>query len=150
MVFFAPLGGYLADRMNIALVGLIGAALIGLADVLYLFLPLSGGIVLYGVATVLLGMGTGLFQSPLGDIVMSVVPKTDLGITGSFNALARNLGMVTGTAASTSILFGVMSANLGKRVTTYPAGQDSVFLSALHTAFGIAVVVAVLAVLVLA
>ncbi|WP_302803903.1 MFS transporter [Schleiferilactobacillus harbinensis] len=150
MVFFAPLGGYLADRMNIALVGLIGAALIGLADVLYLFLPLSGGIVLYGVATVLLGMGTGLFQSPLGDIVMSVVPKTDLGITGSFNALARNLGMVTGTAASTSILFGVMSAQLGKRVTTYPAGQDSVFLSALHTAFGIAVVVAVLAVLVLA
>ncbi|WP_052000053.1 MFS transporter [Schleiferilactobacillus shenzhenensis] len=150
MVFFAPLGGYLADRMNIALVGLFGAALVGLADVLYLFLPLRGGLILYAGATIILGMGTGLFQSPLGDIVMSVVPKSDLGITGSFNALARNLGMVSGTAASTSILFGVMSRQLGRRITTYPTGQDSVFLSALHVAFGVAVAVALLAVLVLA
>jgi EmrB/QacA subfamily drug resistance transporter len=150
MVFFAPLGGYLADRINTALVGLFGAALVGLADILYLFLPLSGGMVLYIAATILFGMGTGLFQSPLGDIVMSVVPKTDLGITGSFNALARNLGMVSGTAASTSVLFGVMSQQLGHRVTTYPTGQNQVFLTALHSAFGIAVAVAVAAVIVLA
>ncbi len=50
-----------------------------------------------------MGLGTGLFQSPNNNSVISSVPREKMGIAGGINALMRNLGMVTGTAVAVSI-----------------------------------------------
>ena len=52
----------------------------------------------YVLATAIMGMGNALFQSPNNTIVMSSVEKENLGVAGSMNSFARNLGMVIGIA----------------------------------------------------
>ncbi|EEI25305.1 MFS family major facilitator transporter [Lentilactobacillus hilgardii DSM 20176 = ATCC 8290] len=88
-----------------------------------------------------MAVGTGLFQSPNSDIVMSVVPKDQLGSAGSLNALARNIGMISGTALSTSALFIGMSIKAGFHVTTYLPSQPEVFISGMHIAFAISLII---------
>ncbi|GJM77391.1 hypothetical protein HMSSN036_96070 [Paenibacillus macerans] len=56
----------------------------------------SSPIFLVGVWIGMLGLGSGLFQSPNNSLVMSKVPRTQLGIAGSINSLVRNIGMWSG------------------------------------------------------
>ncbi len=149
MVFFAPLGGILADHLNVAGVALVGAAIIALGSAAYAFLGLTSPLWVFIAITVLLGIGSGIFQSPIGDIVMSVVPQPQLGIAGSFNALARNLGMVAGTSVTTTILFSRMSAVAGRRIVTFPPAHPLWFISGMHLAMGVATGLALVAVVVL-
>ncbi|WP_461215487.1 MFS transporter [Lacticaseibacillus sp. GG6-2] len=149
MVFCAPLGGILADKLNVAVVALVGVAIIAVGSGAYWFLALSSPLWIFAGITVLLGIGGGIFQSPIGDIVMSVVPKAQLGVAGSFNALARNLGMVAGTSVTTTLLFSRMSAIAGRRVVTFPADQPQWFISGMHLAMVVATVLVVAAALVL-
>lgn len=150
MVFFTPLGGYLADKINGAGVALAGVVVITIGSAAYLALNLTTPLVGFIAITVLLGIGSGIFQSPIGDIVMSVVPKDQLGIAGSFNALARNLGMVAGTSVTTTILFARMSAAAGRRIVTFPANHPQWFIAGMHTAMIIATILALVAAVVLA
>ena len=59
---------------------------------------------------------------------MSTVPKDELGIAGSVNALVRNLGMVCGIALSTTLLYNRMSYKIGRRVTDYVIGRNDAFI----------------------
>jgi hypothetical protein len=88
-----------------------------------------------------MAIGTGLFQSPNSDIVMSVVPRDSLGSAGSLNALARNIGMISGTALSTSSLFIGMSLKAGFHVTTYLPKQPETFIFGMHVAFAISLII---------
>lgn len=149
MVFCAPLGGVLADRRNVVGVALGGVLLIACGSVGYLGLGLHTNLGWFVAITLLLGAGSGIFQSPIGDIVMSVADAKQLGIAGSFNALARNLGMVAGTSVATTVQFGRMSQLAGQRITTYPAAHPAWFISGMHLAMGAAAVLIVLAAAVL-
>ncbi|WP_407891354.1 MFS transporter [Lacticaseibacillus sp. N501-2] len=149
MVFCAPLGGILADKLNVAVVALVGVAIVGIGSGAYWFLTLSSPLWVFIGITVLLGIGGGIFQSPIGDLVMSVVPKAQLGVAGSFNALARNLGMVAGTSVTTTILFAQMSAIANQRVVTFPASHPQWFISGMHWAMGVATVLVLIAAVVL-
>ncbi|WP_203624597.1 MFS transporter [Lacticaseibacillus sp. 866-1] len=149
MVFFAPLGGVLADRYNAAAVALSGVLLIALGSAGYLLLGLHSSLWAFVVITVMLGIGSGIFQSPIGDLVMSVADSTQLGVAGSVNALARNLGMVAGTSAATTTLFTRMSTLAGRRITTFPAAHPAWFISGMHLAMGIATVLVLAAAVVL-
>lgn len=149
MVFFAPLGGVLADHMNVASVALVGALIIAGASVAYLAVGMTSPLWLLILVTMVLGVGSGIFQSPIGDIVMSVVPQSQLGIAGSFNALARNLGMVAGTSFTTTILFSKMSGIAGRRIVTFPSAHPAWFISGMHLAMMIATGLAIIAVVVL-
>jgi hypothetical protein len=64
---------------------------------------------------------------------MSTVSQRDLGVAGGMNALARNLGMVVGISASTTVLFSAMSQAYGKPTTTYINGRPDIFLAGMHT-----------------
>lgn len=144
MVFFAPLGGWLADKWQVPAVALLGSLLIAIGSLLGATLKLNAPLTVYIISTLLIGIGSGLFQSPIGDVVMSVVPKAQLGIAGSFNALARNLGMVSGTAVATTVLFGTMSHLAARRVTTYPANHPEFFMVGLQIAMLVAAGLALL------
>ncbi|WP_246147456.1 MFS transporter [Secundilactobacillus folii] len=135
MMVIGPVGGVLADRFNPAKIVALGLSTVALSQLGYWFLDLRSPLWVYVVITVIMAVGTGLFQSPNSDIVMSVVGKDQLGSAGSINALARNVGMVSGTALSTSVLFTVMSLIADTKVTTYLPSRPELFISGMHVAF---------------
>ncbi len=136
LVVAGPIGGLLADKLSQASVASSGLALIALSQFAFVLL-LNGTTPIwqYVVITIVMGLGTGLFQSPNGDIVMSVVDKSELGIAGSINSLARNLGMVTGTAAATTTLFAAMSHYMGVHIATYLPAHPDAFYYGLRVSF---------------
>lgn len=135
MMIIGPIGGVLADRFDPAKIVTLGLSIVALSQLGYWFLDLNSPIFVYVIITIIMAIGTGLFQSPNSDIVMSVVGKDQLGSAGSINALARNIGMVSGTALSTSVLFTVMSMIAHTRVTTFLPSQPELFISGMHVAF---------------
>ena len=141
MVFAGPFGGWLADHFSPARVATVGLLIVAIAQTLYIFLTLTSPIWVYVIITIIMAFGTGLFQSPNSDIVMSVVPKDSLGSAGSLNALARNVGMISGTALSTSALFIAMSVKAGFHVTNYLPAQPEVFIFGMHVAFAVSLII---------
>jgi hypothetical protein len=73
-----------------------------------------------------------LFQSPNTSLIMSTVKKSQTGVAGSINALARNLGMVFGISLSTVILYNIMSGKLGYTVMSFVEGEELVFVTAMQ------------------
>ena len=50
-----------------------------------------------------MGTGSGVFQVPNNNTVISAAPKNKLGIVTSTNALCRNIGTVLGVALSVAV-----------------------------------------------
>ena len=92
-----------------------------------------------------MGLGNGIFSSPNNSLVMSSVAQKDLGIAGSINSLARNLGMVIGISSATTILFAAMSHYRGMHVTNYLPKYPEVFIYGMHTVFFISCLICVIA-----
>lgn len=135
MVVVAPLSGALSDRIGSELPTFIGLLVLVLAQIGMARLDLHSPIWLAGLWMVMLGLGSGLFQSPNNSLVMSAAPRTQLGIAGSINALIRNVGMVVGITLATSLLFAVMSARAGSRVQDFDPARPDLFLAGMHVAF---------------
>ena len=53
--------------------------------------------------------------------------------------------MILGVSISTSSLFLVMGAKLGRSITTYPTGNDQLFIFGMHVAFMISAALLVIA-----
>lgn len=125
----------------------IGASmtLLSITQLLYVFMNQLSPIWYYVLATAIMGMGNALFQSPNNTIVMSSVEKENLGVAGSMNSFARNLGMVIGIALSTTILYSGMSASYGQRVTTYIDGRPDIFIFGMRVTFMASLVICVIA-----
>lgn len=109
MVVGAPLSGYLTDKIGPGILTFGGLLLLCCTSLMYMFLDMNSPIWYYVIATAIMGLGNALFQSPNNTMVMSSVEKQDLGVAGSMNSFARNLGMVIGIALSTTILYRGMS-----------------------------------------
>lgn len=135
MVIGSPLSGYLTDKIGPQKLVLIGLTLLSITQLLYVFMSQSSPIWYYVLATAIMGMGNALFQSPNNTIVMSSVEKENLGVAGSMNSFARNLGMVIGIALSTTILYGGMSTAYGQRVTTYVNDRPDIFIYGMRVTF---------------
>lgn len=82
----------MADRFSQAKVATIGLLIVAIGQAGYIFMTLTSPMWVYVAVTIVMAIGSGLFQSPNSDIVMSVVPRDQLGSAGSLNALARNIG----------------------------------------------------------
>ncbi|USB34860.1 MFS transporter [Paenibacillus sp. YPG26] len=145
MVIVAPLSGALSDKIGSELLTFAGlivnvTALYGMAT-----LHQGSSIGWVGLWTALLGVGNGLFQSPNNSLVMSKVPRTQLGAAGSINSLIRNIGMVVGITVATTTLFSVMSSQAGRRVIGLIPGRPDIFLTGMHTVFILAACICLVA-----
>lgn len=124
----APMSGHLSDKIGSEFLTFLGLCFtitgLFLMSTLNEVTPISTMAIYIGI----LSVGNGLFQSPNNSLVMSTVSKNKLGIAGSVNAFVRNLGMVTGVSLSTTLLYHMMSAKMGKKVTGYVPGRDDVFV----------------------
>jgi MFS family permease len=147
----APLSGYLADRVGAERLTVAGLTVEFASLVLMSFLGAGTGLGLVMASLALFGLGQGVFSSPNTKLIMAHAPQDKLGIAGSINSLARNMGMVSGIAFAVSILYGVMSARLGRKVSGFVPGQPEAFIAGMRVAFlaAAALIVAAIAMTVL-
>lgn len=135
MVVIAPLSGALSDKIGSEFLTFAGLIVMVIAQFGLARLHEGSSVILVGVWIAMLGVGSGLFQSPNNSLIMSKVPRTQLGSAGSVNSLVRNVGMVVGITIATTILFNVMSSKAGYRVTGLIPGRPDIFLSGMHVVF---------------
>ena len=135
MIVVAPLSGALSDKIGAEGLTFSGLGIVSISQILFIFLNQNTPIYFIVFLSTLTGIGVALFQSPNNSIIMSSVEPKHLGIAGSINSLARNLGMVIGLSLSTTILYFSMSNKAGYTVTGYIKGYDDLFLYGMHMAF---------------
>ncbi|WP_297133498.1 MFS transporter [Terrisporobacter sp.] len=148
MVFVAPISGTLSDKFGSEGLTFIGLLVVCISQLLFIFIGINTPIPYLVVLALLTGTGVALFQSPNNSIIMSSVAPNHLGIAGSINSLARNLGMVIGLSLSTTILYSSMSYKAGYKVTSYIQGRDDLFLYGLHVAFSVSFILCFIAFLI--
>jgi MFS family permease len=98
------------------------------------------------VNIIILGIGSGLFQSPNNLLVMRSVPSGRLGIGGSMNALSRNIGNNVGLALTTIILYNSISSVVGYHTTSYVKDCPEAFIAGMKNTFVFASIVIILAI----
>ncbi|MED1203042.1 DHA2 family efflux MFS transporter permease subunit [Heyndrickxia acidicola] len=135
MAVTAPLSGALSDRIGSELLTFLGLLVMVMAQIGLATLHNGSPVIFVGVLVAMLGLGSGLFQSPNNSLVMSTVPRTKLGIAGSVNSLVRNIGMIVGISLATTTLFSVMSQKAGHRVTSMIPHRPDIFLAGMHVVF---------------
>lgn len=135
MVIVAPISGALSDKIGSEGLTFLGLFIVSVSQLLFILIGLKTTISYLVILTLLAGTGVALFQSPNNSIIMSSVEHNHLGIAGSINSLARNIGMVTGLSLSTTILYSSMTQKAGYKVNGYIDGRDDLFLYGMHIAF---------------
>lgn len=148
MVIVAPISGTLSDKIGSEALTFIGLGIVCIAQFLFIFINQVTPLLYLIILTTLTGIGVAMFQSPNNSIIMSSVEPRHLGIAGSINSLARNLGMVIGLSLSTTILYFGMSNKAGYKVTGYITGEDELFLYGMHIAFTVSFLLCIIAFLV--
>ncbi|ATO47221.1 hypothetical protein C5L30_002016 [Companilactobacillus farciminis] len=143
-LFVAPISGNLADKHDPFKITLIGLAIISFGQIFYVISGLNNTILIFAVGAALAGLGNGLFHSPNNVLVMSNVSQKDYGSAGSVYSLARTVGMVVGSAMSTTLLFGSMSILDGSRVKSYIPSKPQLFIDGMHITFGLSCAISVI------
>ncbi|WP_201307619.1 MFS transporter [Companilactobacillus farciminis] len=143
-LFVAQISGNLADKHDPFKITLIGLAIISFGQIFYVVSGLNNTILIFAVGAALAGLGNGLFHSPNNVLVMSNVSQKDYGSAGSVYSLARTVGMVVGSAMSTTLLFGSMSILDGSRVKSYIPSKPQLFIDGMHITFGLSCAISVI------
>ncbi|WP_019244319.1 MULTISPECIES: MFS transporter [Bacillus] len=145
MVIVAPISGYLSDKVSSEILTFIGLIILTCAQLFFVFIDQTTHLGFFVLSAALMGAGVSLFQSPNNAIIMSSVQKHQLGIAGSMNSLARNVGMVIGVALATTSLYSAMSYKAGYGIKTYIEHRPDLFIFGFHFAFIFAFFICLLA-----
>ncbi len=124
----APVSGHLSDKIGSEFLTFLGLMVTGAGLYLMSTLTQYTHIWILMVYIAIMSVGNGLFQSPNNSLTMSTAPKNMLGISGSVNALIRNMGMISGISIAVLLLYGRMSRKIGYHVSDYVQGRDDVFI----------------------
>jgi MFS family permease len=131
----APVSGHLSDKFGAKALTVVGLAVLLAGLVLMCGLGMGSSALFVAASLFLFGAGSGIFGSPNTKLIMSHAPRDKLGIAGSINALARNMGMVSGIAFAIAILYGSMSARAGTRVSGFDPARPELFIFGMRTVF---------------
>ncbi len=145
MAIAAPISGTLSDKIGSEVLTFIGLIVLMVIQIGFTTLHESSSIIFVGLLVALAGMGSGIFQPPNNSLLMSTVPKSELGVAGSINSLSRNMGMVVGISVATTTLFMMMSHKAGYRVTGLVSGHPEIFLYGMHAVFILSTVICMVA-----
>lgn len=146
--FMAPIGGILCDKIGYKIPTSMGLIFTCIGIYSMSFLGLNSSNLNIIVSMAILGCGYGLFQSPNSAGVMSSVPKSKLGISGSINSLIRNLGMTSGISLSVAVFYGHMSLKSGKHITALSSSKPEFFINSMDFAYKIGTLIAIIGVIV--
>jgi EmrB/QacA subfamily drug resistance transporter len=135
MSVVAPISGHLSDKIGSEFLTFLGLVLNSIGLFLMSTLNQYSSLYVMLIYVALTSIGIGLFQSPNTSLIMSNAPRHMLGISGSVNALIRNLGMISGISLSVLILYSRMSSKIGYNVSNYVQGRDDVFVYGMRGAY---------------
>ena len=131
----APISGYLSDKFESEKITFVGLLIMTIGLLLMSTFKVDSPIWVVVLFLAITSAGSAMFQSPNNSLVMSTVGKDKLGIAGSINSLIRNLGMVTGIALSTTLLYSQMSSKIGYKVLGYVDGRADIFIYGMKTVY---------------
>ena len=134
----SPVSGALADHFGPAPLTLIGLCVMLAGTLMLGTLTATTPLWVVIAFLCLVGAGAGLFSAPNISMVMGAAPKSKLGIAGSVNGFMRNFGFATGVTVFSGVLYALMGARAGQRVTGYLPGHPEIFLSAMRTLYRVA------------
>ena len=103
LIFVAPISGYMAGKYGGRYLTLAGPITFISALIMFTTFDTSTQMWQIIVASGIMGIGNGLFQSPSNNAIMTSVQKKDLGIASGILALSRNMGNILGVAVTISI-----------------------------------------------
>jgi MFS family permease len=107
----SPFAGALLARINAARLALIGSVMIAVGLWLIGMIGSAGGAIPFLVAALALqGVGLGLFQVSVTDLLLERMPREDRGVAGSLAQVSRTLGVVT-AASLLSAVFAALEAD---------------------------------------
>lgn len=141
----SPIIGGWSDKIGRHLLTFVGLIMISISQIGYMITTLDTPLWLFMFFIGLVGLGNGVFMAPNNTLIMSAVETKDLGVAGSINALARELGMVIGISLATTVLFASMSHTAGYKVTTYVPAHPEYFISGMHTTFLVSMIICLIA-----
>ncbi len=99
----APISGAISDRIDSRYLSSFGMAVVSLAMWMLSNLKVDSPQINIILALLLLGLGSGLFQTPNNSAIMGAVPPNRRGIASGLLASMRNVGMVLGVAISGAV-----------------------------------------------
>jgi len=100
MMIVAPISGALSDRFDSRYISSAGMGLISFGIFLLSRLSFDSTTAYIILTLAIIGLGSGLFQTPNNSAIMGSVPGNRRGIASSMLATMRNMGMVMGVAVS--------------------------------------------------
>ena len=135
----SPVSGLLSEKYPARLVTTVGLGFVLTGTLMFSFMNEHTSFFYIALAQLITGCGSGTFQVPNNNTVISAAPKNKLGIVSSVNALARNAGMIMGIALSVAVYAAVQN-----HFTASGADAQSAFLHGYKAAmwFGAAMAVA--------
>lgn len=146
----APISGALSDRFDSRYISSTGMGLISLGILLLSRLNIDSPNSYITGALFLIGLGSGLFQTPNNSAIMGSVPGNRRGIASGMLATMRNMGMVMGIAVSGALFSSRMGYLKSVMSSQGISGSELgviTFTGALSFAFTVASVLAAAAVL---
>lgn len=120
IVIFAPVAGWLSDRLGSQLLCSIGAAIVVIGQYLIGSFTLHSSIVQLVLPQLLIGLGWALFNSPNQSAIMGTVPRDKVGAASGMTLTTARVGGAMGIAISGAL----MTYALGTRGLT-PAQIES-------------------------
>lgn len=113
--------GILCTKWPTKIITTGGLLLILVSNLMFAFIGNEPTILYIILAQMIMGAGSGIFQVPNNNTVISAAPKEKLGVVASVNALARNAGMIGGIALSVAIFTLMQSFYLQKDFSAFDA-----------------------------
>ncbi len=105
----SAVSGALCARWPARIITTVGFVFLIISTLMFAFIGDSPSISYIVLAQLIMGAGSGTFQVPNNNTVVSAAPKEKLGVVASVNALCRNVGMIGGIALSVAIFTAVQS-----------------------------------------
>ncbi len=117
----SAVSGALCSKWPARIITTAGFVLLLLSNLMFAFIGSEPSLSYIVLAQLIMGAGSGTFQVPNNNTVISAAPKGKLGVVASVNALCRNLGMIAGIALSVAVCVLVERLLQAHGVATQPA-----------------------------
>lgn len=99
----SAVSGALCAKWPARVITTAGFVFLLISTLMFAFIGGAPSISYIVLAQLIMGAGAGTFQVPNNNTVVSAAPKGKLGVVASVNALARNVGMISGIALSVAV-----------------------------------------------
>jgi MFS family permease len=147
----APIGGWLSDRMPPAYLTTLALIIISGAMFWFTLLGVDSTVAQMTLKMGAVGLGMGLFQPANATLIMSLVPKDQLGTGGALLAMSRSMGSVSSVALMGALFASRLDLHtlaLVQQGITGTTGSSQAFVLAFKDTYGVSALLAGIAVLV--